>query len=513
MSEPSNTSNSTENAALALRIVDDQTREFRTKDASISLGADPACTIQLSGDEVAPLHCLIVRDQNQTLIRNLSENSLLNEQPFRDEVLGEGDVIRIADTTIEVLSSSVEQLSMEQPEPVAALSSSIESAAEIEPAAEGAPQAFESASEALTPSVSEQRTPEGDFAAAFGSGVIGASVAQTSNPTGGSNSGTESVASNAPASPPAMAQSMIDAACETSNSDVAADRNLRPEFEASSEPALSAPSLANESPAEPNTSLEEDPFEALKRMSAQAAKSPVVEPVERELPALDEPRNDDGSVDVSSILSKMGTTVDEAPAEPVVAPTAPAPFTPEEPQVEADGSIEDYMRQLLQRNGIESGAVESSKPEAVTQPVEPQKPQAVSQPDEPSKPEFKMPKKRRPRVAAPERASDLTALRELANQSSRTAITRHARTSRNEKTLSSFLGGIACALCGLIMLVLSNFDHILFMLIGFGMIALSGFLMLQAVKAGVFTRVKFKPKGPAGAKDTGVPHQRRRRRK
>ena len=488
MSEPSNTSNSIENAALALRIVDDQTREFRTKDASISVGADPACTIQLSGDEIAPLHFLIVRDQNQTLIRNLSENSLLNEQPFRDEVLGEGDVIRIADTTIEVLSSSVEQLSMEQPEPVAALSNS--------GAAEVAAPAPEGASEALKPSASTQRMPEEDgFAAAFGSGVIGAAVAQTSNPTVSSNLGTDSVASIA--SSAAVAQSMNDAACEISNSDVAADSNLQPEVGTTPEPVPSAPLVANESPAEPNTIVDEDPFEALKRMSAQAARSPVVEPAERELPATNEPRNDDGSVDVSSVLSKMGTTVDEVPEEPVAAPTEQAAFTPEEPQVEADGSIEDYMRQLLQRNGIES--------------IEPSKP--VSAPVEPPKPEVKKPRKKRPRIAAPEREADLSALRELANQSSRTAITRHARTSRNEKTLSSFLGGIACALCGLIMLVLSNFDHVLFMLVGFGMIALSGYLMLQAVKAGVFTRVKFKPKAPTGAQDTGVPHQRRRRKK
>ena len=411
MSDASSSSRQLSNA-LSLRVIDEQVRNFRTEDPTVSLGTDPSCTIRLSGADIDPVQCLIVRGNDRTLIRNMADNSLLNEKPFSDEVLEEGDVIRIADITIEVLSSSLEQL-----KPAAAQPSAVQPPSESQPAA----------------------------------------------------------APVAPAVPVAAA------------------------------PAAAAP-VAPVAPVAPAANLEEDPFEALKRMSGLAAVRPThPNPKPREVPVRDEPTNEDGSVDVNSVLAKMdvpGEAAMPAASQPVpsqpVPPAKPA-VKPSKPEVESDSSIDDYMKQLLERNGIDASNMpvdaSSGKVEAPAKVEE----QPVPEPQ--PKPE---PKKPRKRVKAPERQSDLSTLRELANQSNRTAITRHARSTRNQKTLSSFLGGIACALCGLIMLVLSHFEHVVFMAVGFGMIGLAAFLMLKAVKAGVFTKVGFRSgKG-------GVPHSRRR---
>ena len=169
MSEESS-SQSVVSAPLTLRIVDEQVRKFQTQEPSVSVGADSTCTIQLSKSK-SPLECLIVRDGDKTLIRNL-ESCLLNGQPFRDDVFNAGDVITIGEVTIELLANSVEQQ-----EPVGSAVSS--GTAALGAAVAGTAAALGSAK---LSTAGVDNAGEG-FSSAFNSGVIGqpAASAQPTN--------------------------------------------------------------------------------------------------------------------------------------------------------------------------------------------------------------------------------------------------------------------------------------------------------------------------------------------
>lgn len=189
-------------------------------------------------------------------------------------------------------------------------------------------------------------------------------------------------------------------------------------------PALPEPEL-RESPkiSAPATSLDRSPVEEEPAESYQAQYEPEEEYEE-------EPAEDAASqpatsqTSVADVLAKFGydphAAEDEEEEYEPTPPPQPVSYEEEAPAArdEDDVSIEEYMSSLMNRvRGREAEkAADKAKPEPAKKP-EPPKPRVEQAPFSPG--EF-MPSRK-----APEQTSDLRALRDLANQSARSAIDVH----------------------------------------------------------------------------------------
>ena len=93
---------------LVLRVCgtsrDGQT--IRLRSAKCTIGSGPRCTLRLRARGVAPLHCLILRGPDRTVIRCWSPGTRLNGQLFTDAELTPGDHLGVGPIELEVLESS-----------------------------------------------------------------------------------------------------------------------------------------------------------------------------------------------------------------------------------------------------------------------------------------------------------------------------------------------------------------------------------------------------------------------
>lgn len=70
-------------------------RILRIAGAKCSIGSAPGCTLRLRGENIEPLHCLILTGKKGTIIRRNSPRTYLNGGPFEDATLQAGDILRI----------------------------------------------------------------------------------------------------------------------------------------------------------------------------------------------------------------------------------------------------------------------------------------------------------------------------------------------------------------------------------------------------------------------------------
>lgn len=485
--------------------------EVNVSESKISLGSSASCTVELPYKGIEPVHCLVLRKEGETVIHSWFSNAWLNDAPLREDVLRVGDRLRIADMELEVVRDEyTEESGQVNSTMTAPLANDFQ-----EPTAPDFPMGNDSAEPFDNQWESEQS--QGDF---------------NSAPTDWQPDAT-------PESP----ASDRDAFIAPSFSPVANDESVLPPGHARDHQPPRSPSVVSDALAASAVAVDRedasvsegndttsaldvtDPFEALQRKLAaleehggpEASQSPapelfaepVTDPVSDSAtdsadpvdPVAAQPRGDDGAVDVASILANMGHEV-EAPSAPK--PVMEKPVSqPAETEVQHDESIEDYMKALMQRvsGGGDSPAKEasaSSKPDSSastnkvassTEPsvgtptgtAEPADPQDQPKPKQaPAKPTWPKSRQRAP-------ISDLSALRELANESARTAITSHARSRRKTATVMRGLSSLAVFLLAGIVLALSRFEDLLLMLVGFVMVGVSIMLFLQAVKAGVFS--------------------------
>ncbi len=90
---------------LALRLCNtpQKGRIVRLAAAKCTIGAANDCTLRLRADGVAPLHCLILRGPNGTVIRRWAEDTRLNDRNFSDAPLAIGDRLGIGPVELEVV--------------------------------------------------------------------------------------------------------------------------------------------------------------------------------------------------------------------------------------------------------------------------------------------------------------------------------------------------------------------------------------------------------------------------
>ena len=92
---------------LALRIRgsrrDGQVVQLRSK--KVTVGSSPRCTLRLRGPGIAPLHCLILRGSQHTIVRRWSPDTLLNDSSFEDAAFQLGDRLSVGPVELEVVES------------------------------------------------------------------------------------------------------------------------------------------------------------------------------------------------------------------------------------------------------------------------------------------------------------------------------------------------------------------------------------------------------------------------
>ena len=73
------------------------------RNAKCSIGSDPRCEIRIRGEGIRPVHCVILRSHDRTIVRRWAGNTWLNGRPFDDTTLRRGDELRLANVRIHVV--------------------------------------------------------------------------------------------------------------------------------------------------------------------------------------------------------------------------------------------------------------------------------------------------------------------------------------------------------------------------------------------------------------------------
>jgi hypothetical protein len=124
---------------------------------------------------------------------------------------------------------------------------------------------------------------------------------------------------------------------------------------------------------------------------------------------------------------------------------------------EEDVSIDDYMAKLLERMRGPGGADSPAPVARSPKPTEARTPAAApTNPELPANPSVDQPKPmpkpmvalEAPRNAAPENSRHLAAMREIANQSARSAIATHHHRARKSRAWTTLAVGAICLVCG-----------------------------------------------------------------
>jgi uncharacterized protein YeeX (DUF496 family) len=93
---------------LKLRIAsgDRHGQLFQLHSPKVAIGSSPRCTLRIRTPGVAPVHCLILRGAQHTIIRRLSGDTRLNDAAFDDAILHSGDRLGIGSLEFEVLEDN-----------------------------------------------------------------------------------------------------------------------------------------------------------------------------------------------------------------------------------------------------------------------------------------------------------------------------------------------------------------------------------------------------------------------
>ncbi len=87
----------------------------RLRSAKCTIGCGSRCTLRLRAVGVAPLHCLILRGRGGTVVRRWAADTRLNQRPFTDAQLSPGDRLSIGPIELDVVSTGVEPVDFAPP--------------------------------------------------------------------------------------------------------------------------------------------------------------------------------------------------------------------------------------------------------------------------------------------------------------------------------------------------------------------------------------------------------------
>jgi hypothetical protein len=79
-------------------------QEVRVRAPRCTIGAAPGCTLRLMAPGVQPVHCLVIRGSQSTVVRRLHDDTRLNGSRFGDASLSAGDLLAIGSIELEVVA-------------------------------------------------------------------------------------------------------------------------------------------------------------------------------------------------------------------------------------------------------------------------------------------------------------------------------------------------------------------------------------------------------------------------
>ena len=404
---------------LALRVcggmLDGQV--VRLTSQKCTVGSGPRCTLRLRHRGVLPLHCLILRGAQSTVVRCLSRQTRLNGRAFIDAPLAPGDRITLGPVELEVLPSDVDGNSSPVEPPAEADTSSSLPTNTDRPTTEQ-----HSAHEEQLQEIEKQRTEleaerqalqaEGEEWEKFRRKCKEELTRQTEE-------------------------------FERLREQVEQERRALEEERRNTERGDHA-GAASDSPAPDSQPSASD-----------AQNDPVARLAELRHIAQAESAGESISPSPEATLSEPKLSSQPSPEER--APDA-TPMSLSSADVEEE-SVEDYMAKLLQRAGG------SANPETVrsvskpsVRPAEPNKPEVPLGLQGSIEPENSEPFEMKRRLP-PEMSSDLTAMRELANQSARSAIDKHTRTRWVRAAVGKITVTLTAMLVGSYLMISSPHQH------------------------------------------------------
>ncbi len=77
----------------------------RLKSAKCTIGSGPNCTLRLRAKCVDPVHCLVLRGPQRTIVRRWSADTRLNGKSFDESALQAGDRLSIGRLDLEVVDT------------------------------------------------------------------------------------------------------------------------------------------------------------------------------------------------------------------------------------------------------------------------------------------------------------------------------------------------------------------------------------------------------------------------
>jgi pSer/pThr/pTyr-binding forkhead associated (FHA) protein len=91
--------------ALKMRVCSATHRDqvIQLESAKITIGSSRRCTLRLKSPQVAPVQCLILRGENEMVVRSCSANTRLNNSVFDETTLRCGDRLSIGPIELVVL--------------------------------------------------------------------------------------------------------------------------------------------------------------------------------------------------------------------------------------------------------------------------------------------------------------------------------------------------------------------------------------------------------------------------
>ena len=109
---PSAASNPSSSSAMQLVRSGGESQSWPVPMGRCTLGSSQQCQVQLTGDQVRPLHCLIVRDEEKTIVTRWAPGVLLNGEEFSTATLKPDDQLTICGIELQL------QVDLEQSSPV-----------------------------------------------------------------------------------------------------------------------------------------------------------------------------------------------------------------------------------------------------------------------------------------------------------------------------------------------------------------------------------------------------------
>jgi hypothetical protein len=457
---------------LALRICGTRRdgQLIRLRSDKCSIGSGPQCTLRLRARGVLPMHCLVVRGSAATIVRRWATDTRLNGRSFDESELVAGDRLSLGPVELVVVDTGAPVRRAAEP---AAASPSVASDKQDAQAAERFAARIRTARRQ-----SNRRTRR--IVAQSRANLAALNDLKLRHDELTAEAQRLRAAPHSPATDDAASKELVRQRAETERLDGELSQ-LRKEIDAertryNTELAVWQAEkrqwLEQQAAADERLDRQAAELDSLRAaLERQVATIATEQAADDDTTSLDSAVEDDAAVerepaDVAAVLRKLGKSPvfdddEDRPNEPAAVPreaSHPAAKVDQGRTGHHDDeeSIDDYMAKLLQRVGTEPTV--APKPSSARSGRERSRPVEVDDEEtgecrlvpQPNAPPRRAPVEMAPRVVAPEKHAGLSAMRELANLSTQTALRQHSQrvllgTSRTKLLLAAggaVIGGI-----------------------------------------------------------------------